>query len=200
MNVPNLPALLMAAVCCAALLACNQANQSEESRRPDSRAPGAEAAAGGSIARDRGAASQTDSLHYQLAALEGRHVGRAMVTFRNQTADTAYFIHCNDATGVELQREVDGAWVRVWSPPQNGCHSPPIVVAPGNTLRRRVILFDGYQPEGADSVLPPPEKPATYRLVWTQLVHDYRRNASSERPLPLEQRVSNRFLMSRAPR
>ena len=128
-----------------------------------------------------------------------------MVTFRNTTSDTAYFIHCNGATGVQLQREVNGAWVDVWTSMQNGCHSAPIVVNPGDSLRRAVHFLDGYDPQPGDSTSPT-KAPGTYRLLWTALVHDYPRQSPYNRDpgvdpsLPLEQRVTNRFRLTGAPR
>ncbi len=168
-------------------------------------APNAQPAGSTPFARDTTALSQTDSLRYHLTRRGERYEGTAMVTFRNTTPDTAYFIHCNDATGVQLQRDVSGTWVSVWTSMHDACHSAPIVVAPGDTLRRAVPFLDGYQPEPGDSASPTRE-PGTYRLVWVELVRDYNRELPYSRDvavdpsLPLAQRVTNRFLLTGAPR
>jgi hypothetical protein len=181
---------ITAAGCIALLLACEGTGARDTSDvSGDAREP----------RRDTTALFQTDSLAYRLTYRDGRYEGTAMVTFRNRTADTVFFIHCNGATGTALQREVNGDWVDVWHSVQNGCFSAPITVAPGDSLRRSVFLFDGYQPDTAAAVSPGSGS-AVHRLVWTAAVKDFAPGVSYGTPLPLEQRASNPFLLTGAPR
>jgi len=175
----------VAALGCLLLLACNE----PRSDAPNGRAPDTPG-----IQRDPGPATQTDSLHYRLSLRDGQQVAEMMVTFRNPTADTVYFIHCNGATPVQLQVPLEEPWVSVWTSEQDACFSPPIAVPPSDSLRRRVLLFDGFKP--GDSQMPLPVVPATYRLVWAGLVRKSTSSAPVGDPLPLEQRTSNPFLLS----
>ena len=152
------------------------------------------------LARDTAAPFQTDSLAYHLTWRDDRYEGSASVLFRNQTADTAYFVNCNGATGFQLEREEAGKWVAVWAPPQNQCLSAPIVVPPGDSLRRTTILLDGYQPD-TPGARPLSADSSLHRLVWTAMVHHYaRRPPPFGAEVPLVQRVSNRFFLFTTPR
>lgn len=150
------------------------------------------------LARDTAALSQTDSLAYAITFRDGRYSGRALVRFHNRTADTAYFVNCNGATSVQLQRDVDGVWLDAWTSAQDACLSPPIVVPPGDTLERSVLFFDGYQPDTAAATTT--QGQGVYRLVWTALVHHYQPGAPVGAELSPPQRVSNRFVLTGAPR
>ena len=149
------------------------------------------------LTRDTSALSQTDSLAYAITLRDGRYTGRALVRFHNRTADTAYFVNCNGATSVQLQRDVGGVWVDAWTSAQDACLSPPIVVLPGDTLDRPVLFFDGYQP---DTAATPAAERGVYRLVWTALVHHYQSRTPVGVELPLPRRISNRFVLTGAPR
>ena len=172
-----------------ALLACSESSP---------RATDSVVASSPAIERDTAAASQTDSLAYRIVRrADGQYEARAEVIFRNRMADTAYFVNCNGATGVRLERLVSDTWVPSWSSEQDGCLSGPIVVAPGDSLRRSVLLFDGYHPISSDA---PAEAASTYRLVWTTVVHHYEPRAPLANEVPEAQRVSNRFFLVGAPR
>ncbi len=170
-----------------ALLACGQ---------PRDPGQGTDAVA---VTRDTAALSQTDSLEYRLVQRDGRYTGRALVTFHNRTADTAFFVNCNGATSVQLQRNVDGVWIDSWTSEQDACLSAPIIVPPGDSLQRPVVLFDGYQGDPIALPTSPGEGPAIFRLVWTAIVHEYDPRAPREVSLPLPRRVSTRVMLGGAP-
>ena len=173
-----------------ALLACSGG----ESKPATDSAPTSPA-----VERDTAAAFQTDSLAYHLTWRVDRYEGSASVLYRNHTPDTAYFVNCNGATGFQLEREEAGKWIAVWAPPQNQCLSAPIIVPPGDSLRRTTILLDGYQP-GSPGARPLNADSSLHRLVWTAMVHHYaKRPPPFGADVPVEQRVSNRFLLFTSP-
>jgi hypothetical protein len=168
----------------------------------DSRAPAGETKDFYAIGRDTTAATQTDSLFYRVTVRDSVfYDAPAMVTFRNTSADTAYFVNCNGAIATSIQRKIDDAWVDVWNSEQDQCLSAPIVVPPGDTLRRRVLLFDGFHPHPNDTLPPPPtDPPPAYRLMWRGLVHHYRAGVPFGTDPALALQISNPFLLAGAPR
>ena len=184
---------------CAAVLACTDSGSRAPAQRGgDSSAISRHSA---SLRRDTTAATQTDSLAYHITLRDDRfHDVPAMVTFRNTSADTAYFVNCNGATPTGLQRETSDGWVNAWTSVQDACLSAPIIVPPGDTLRRQVLLFDGFQPPPNDTTLPPPGGRAVYRLIWYGLVHHYNAGLPFGTEPSLALRTSNRFVLTGAPR
>ena len=153
------------------------------------------------LARDTAPATQTDSLAYQVRLRDSLfYDAPAMVTFRNSSADTVYFVNCNGATPTGLQRETSEGWVTAWSSIQNECLSAPIIVPPGDSLRRQVLLFDGFQPMPNDTTPAPPGGRGVYRLIWYGLVHHYKAGLPFGTEPPLALRTSNRFVITGAPR
>lgn len=122
---------------------------------------------------------------------------RIDVVFTNPLAEPAYFVNCNGATGVLLQRRADGAWHTVWSPVLPACLSAPIAVAPGGEYRTTVHVFGGYPGGNLFPRFEAPPAPGTYRLVWTDVVTSYHdRGQGFGDPLPLELRASNPFTLT----
>ncbi len=181
------------AVLCVAAVACTDSG---------SRAPAPNSSHRAALPRDTAPATQTDSLAYHVTMRDGLYVAPVAVTFRNISADTAYFVNCNGAVSTGLQRETAGGWVDAWTSVQDQCLSAPIIVPPSDTLRRRVLLFDGFDsttatpsPTGA-----PSDAPAVYRVIWHDLVHHYKAGLPFGTEPTMTLRTSNRFVLTGAPR
>lgn len=149
--------------------------------------------------RDTSALFQTDSLSYTLDAGNIGYTGAIGVQFTNRTADTTYFVNCNGATGVKLQKLVNGEWRDAYSPVRNDCLSPPITAPPGGTANLPIGVFSGYP--GSNSFPKfSVDIPGVYRAVWTAAVTSYQDRLPFGQPLPFEQRISNRFALRLSPR
>jgi hypothetical protein len=149
------------------------------------------------ITRDVGALFQTDSLSYTLRAGSVGFDGEIGVTFTNRTSGTAYIVNCNEATALSLEKRVAGQWKNVWSPPIPLCLSRPIIVAPSATYRTRIRIFGGYPGLNAYPKFSITDIAGEYRAVWAQVLSSYRTDSIPfGTPLPIDRRVSNRFLLT----
>jgi hypothetical protein len=138
---------------------------------------------------------RTDSVAYTLRARNNGHEARIGVTFTNRTSDTTYFVNCNGAVGVSLEKLVEGNWRNAWSPVMPACLSPPIAVAPGATRSMPIEVFGGFPGSNAYPQFVVAEIPGIYRAVWNSAVTDYQSELPFGAPLPLAQRISNRFTL-----
>lgn len=141
---------------------------------------------------------RTDSVAYTLRERDNGYVARIGVTFTNSTSDTTYFVNCNGAVGVGLEKLVEGNWRNAWSPVLPACLSPPIAVAPGATRSMPIELFSGLPGSNAYPQFAVAEITGIYRAVWNSAVTRYQNQLPFGEPLPLAQRISNRFTL-RAP-
>ena len=148
------------------------------------------------ITRDVGALFQTDSLRYTLRADSGGFEGEIGVTFTNRTSGTAYIVNCKGATAVSLEKRIAGQWKSVWSPPIPLCLSAPITVASGATYRTRVWIFGGHPGSNAYPQFSITDIAGEYRAVWGLVLSSYQTDSLPfGTPLPIDRRVSNRFML-----
>jgi hypothetical protein len=153
------------------------------------------------ITRDENAQFQTDSLAYTLGTASIGYVGVIGVTFVNRTGATVYFVNCGGATGLSLEKRVDGQWVNVWSPVMLLCLSPPIIVAAGATYRTQISIFGGYPDGNTYPRFSVADIAGEYRAVWYSVLRTYQESSSSfGEQLPLDARISNRFSIAVQPR
>jgi hypothetical protein len=141
---------------------------------------------------------RTDSVAYTLRARDNGYAAVIGVKFTNRTSDTTYFTNCNGAVGVSLEKLTDGNWRNAWSPVMPACLSPPIAVAPGATRMMPIELFAGFPGGTAYPQFAVAEITGIYRAVWNSAVTRYQNQLPFGEPLPLAQRISNRFTL-RAP-
>src|SRR5688572_23848127 len=96
--------------------------------------------------RDRTAPIQLDSTHLLVREERG---WRADIPFtlRNVAADTIYILNCNGAFAVAVEKKAAEGWRPFWSPIINGCFSPPLTVAPGDSRSVPWIVW-GAAPGG----------------------------------------------------
>ena len=156
--------------------------------------------AGGALTRETAPLFQTDSLTYKLVAGSHGYEAEIEARFTNRTAGRVYFVNCNDATGLSLEKLINGAWVGVWSPALPMCLSQPITVPAGGTYDSRISVFGGYPGSNAWPQFSVTDLAGTYRLVWHHALRSYQDRLPFGVPLPLEQRASNRFTLQVQPR
>jgi hypothetical protein len=141
---------------------------------------------------------RTDSVAYTLRARDNGYEAVIGVSFTNRTSDTTYFVNCNGAVGVSLEKLMEGNWRNAWSPVLPACLSPPIVVAPGATRSLPIRVFGGFPGSNVHPQFAVAEISGVYRAVWNSAVTHYQSQLPFGEPLPLAQRISNRFTL-RAP-
>jgi hypothetical protein len=150
--------------------------------------------------RDANALFQTDSLMYTLRGNDVGYAGTISIRFTNRTGGTAYFVNCKGETMLRLEKLVGDAWITTWAPIIQSCLSQPITVASGGAYESKIAVFGGYPdnnfvPKFSGTI------PGIYRIVWTDALSSYQDTGGPfGTQLPFEQRVSNRFALTLAPR
>lgn len=148
------------------------------------------------LVRDTDAAFQTDRLRYTVASTPSGGINARMsYVFTNPTPGPVYFVNCKGNTPPLLQKRVDDHWVNVWAPTILDCLSPPIVVPPGEEYRNSVSILAAGPDNNLASKLTADSIPGIYRFVWHDVLSSYDGSYPFGEPLPLEQRISNRFYL-----
>jgi hypothetical protein len=142
------------------------------------------------------AAFQTDALEYTLLRNDAGYHMQIGVEYTNTTGATSYFVNCNGATALVLEKWVADEWVAVWWPILPECLSPPIEVRPGGRWPTVVHVFAGFPGTDYYPQFDTQDLPGVYRLRWTQLLResDGQRYPLGE-PLALAHTISNRFVV-----
>ena len=143
---------------------------------------------------------QTDSLEYTLAAGVRGYSGEIGVRFTNRTGQTVYFVNCNGATGVRLEKRIGAQWQSVWSPVLPACLSAPITVQPGATHGFRIHVFGGYPGSNTAPQFAVADIAGEYRAVWPDALRSYQDRLPFGEPRALAHRVSNTFVLRVEPR
>lgn len=150
------------------------------------------------VSRDPTALLQTDTLAYLLAEDEIGYRTRIPFTFRNETGGPVYLANCEGDVRPLLEMDRNGIWFPAWEPYRAECRSRPVVIAEGGTYGDTLALR-GARPDS--NVMPAfvfPDVEGVYRMVWFQAYATY--DTITGQPgelLPLEQRVSNAFVLAR---
>lgn len=150
------------------------------------------------VERDPAPLLQTDALTYTLARNELGYRARIPWTFRNETGAPVYLENCDGDVRPLLEMDRDGMWFPAWEPYRDACQSAPVVVPPGATYADTLALFGAPPGSNVMPVFVFPEIQGVYRMVWTQAYATF--DTLAGRPgelLPLEQRVSNAFVLVR---
>jgi hypothetical protein len=151
---------------------------------------------GPSLPRDTEALFQTDSLAYTLSAEQLWWEGRVTYAFTNNTGKPVSFVNCNGQTRLVFQKLEGAAWRDIWGPATFECLSAPITVAPGETQVSSVRVLVEYPGGPGDPGTSASDLTGTFRIVWESAVHDYATGTTNfGTVLPIEQRISNRFLL-----
>lgn len=154
----------------------------------------------GPLTRDLAAFLQTDTLEYWLTWSpwrEGRiYQGDIPFVYTNARADTVWVPNCHQTLQMILQRQGLGGWRTIWGSITPACLSAPIVILPGESWSDTLHIHGGTEGSNVGPPFPSGDLEGIYRLVWLPLVSAYDPSAPGSGPLlPLEERVSNRFLV-----
>lgn len=151
-----------------------------------------------SVERDPTPLLQTDTLAYALVEDDAGFRTRIPYTYRNETGGAVYLANCDGDVRPLLEMDRNGIWFPAWEPFRTECLSPAVVIGPGETYVGTLHLR-GAPP--ASNLLPVfvfPEIQGVYRMVWFQAYAAYdSATLQVSDPLPLEQRVSNPFVLVR---
>lgn len=151
--------------------------------------------------RDAAAAFQTDQLSYTLSSTRSGLEGKITFVFTNPTSAPVYIVNCRGATSLRLEKQSGDTWVPAWSPVIPLCLSAPVVVQPGQQYSGVVHVSAGHPSNNLYPKFVLDPVPGVYRIVWADVLRTYDDQAYPfGEPLPLEQRVSNRFQLHVAPR
>lgn len=150
------------------------------------------------LQRDVEAPLQTSDLRYELRRDELGYRTTIPWTFLNATGDTVWVPNCNGDVRPLLQVDRNGAWFDAWTPFSETCAGEPLVVAPGASIADTLHVFGA--PAGSNLVpaFAFEDVEGVYRLLWHRAVSSW--NGGPVDPssaLPLNQRISNRFLLER---
>lgn len=116
--------------------------------------------------------------------------------YENRSGGPVYLVNCAGSFDHHLERRTDEGWKRAWTPILKACLSAPIVVTAGATFQDTIRVYAAAFGSRAGPQFDVADPSGTYRIVWTGAVSSYDRNAwPFGPPLPLEQRVSNRFTL-----
>jgi hypothetical protein len=147
------------------------------------------------------AAFQTDHLSYTLSSTRSGLEGKIAFVFTNPTSTPVYIVNCRGATSLRLEKQSGDTWVPAWSPVISLCLSAPIVVQPGQQYSGVVHISAGHPSSNLYPKFVVDPVPGVYRIVWANVLRTYNDRAYPfGEPLPLEQRVSNRFQLHVASR
>jgi hypothetical protein len=120
------------------------------------------------------------------------------ITLRNTAEQPLYIVNCNGALAPSLQKLVDGRWEVWWSGVSQLCLSQPIVIAPGDSLTRKMNIWGAMPGRNAAPAWASADVAGTYRLRLHNLVYNY--TDQGQRfgdPVPAAQQFSNEFVLRR---
>lgn len=142
------------------------------------------------VPRDLTPAIQTDSqlVHMRYRAPVFETIVPMHITMYNPRVDSSYIENCGGATGVVLEKQVTGQWIVAWSPTNDACSSPRIIIPPNGHYETPFAIFGAARSSNVAPKFAVDDIPGVYRLVWTQ-IYDSRTGAL----VPVEQRRSNAF-------
>lgn len=139
----------------------------------------------------------TTAASYALRHADGGIATEVGIRFENESDRTMYIVNCRGLLAPVLEKRVDGAWVRYWSPALPRCLSAPIVIEPGAAIDERIQVWGAMPGMNWAPVWASAHVAGTYRIVLHSIVYDYDgdRQGFGE-PVPLELRVSNEFTLT----
>lgn len=150
------------------------------------------------VPRDAEPLIQTSALRYVLTQDDLGYRTRLVYTFRNETGGPVYLPNCEGDVRPVLQVDRNGSWFDAWTPFRSTCESPAVVIGAGESRTDTLSLFAA--PAGSN-VVPTfvfPEVDGVYRLLWDRAVSRYEGGPlDPEALLPVAQRTSNRFVLTR---
>jgi hypothetical protein len=118
------------------------------------------------------------------------------IRFTNQSADTLYLVNCNGAITPEYQKLEGTTWKSHLQTMTNACLSTPIVIAPGATLARDLILGGALPGNNAGPAFATSDVAGRYRIVMRNVRWHY----DLDKPqlgdtVPMRYLLSNEFTL-----
>lgn len=142
-------------------------------------------------------AMRTARTDYSLHETMHGYESTIAYAFTNDFIDTVYVVNCNGDVSPALQRRTpSGEWEDWWIPPTLACLSPPLRIARGSSYSDSLRVVITPHDSAYFQHLRSSAMPDTFRLIWHQALVSYEDTHSSfGDQLPIEQRVSNPFVM-----
>lgn len=151
---------------------------------------------GGPLAptRDAEAPIQTDRLAYELERSGDRLETSIAYSFTNNGSTPVFIQNCNGATGIVLEKRIDGVWSTVWGNVIAACLSPAIALLPGESLSGELVVDACVGCEIPRFETPDIE--GIYRMVFTAVFDSQTGEGFAAGDLvPADRRRSNRFAL-----
>ena len=142
-------------------------------------------------------AMRTTQTEYALRESSYGYETTIAYTYTNSFVDTVYVVNCNGDVSPALQRQTTtGEWEDWWIPATNACLSPPVRVAHGERYSDSLRVIIASHDSATYRYVRSPSMPGTFRLIWHKALasYDYS-HMSFDDEMPIEQRVSNPFVM-----
>lgn len=144
--------------------------------------------------RDLGSPIQTEHLLYELDRVALGVETEIRYELTNRTDGPVFIVNCNGATGVLLEKRIDGRWVKAWGNVTPDCLSPPIVVASGETISRTLSVFGGDPGCECGPTFSAGDRDGIYRIVLPDVLESFDPDTYPfGAQIPKDERVSNRF-------
>ena len=149
-----------------------------------------------SLLQTDSAAILTGATAYELEAGSGGYAATIGFVFTNPRQAAVYVVNCGGVAPPDLEKLVNGEWVRAWSAVVPLCLSPPLVIGAGQEYQGELHLFAGYPGGNTYPKFETSQISGVYRLLWDNVLSSYNSRDYPFGPqLPLEQRVSNSFTL-----
>jgi hypothetical protein len=138
----------------------------------------------------------TDATAYQLSFNGHGFTTMIPYVFDNRTDASVHLHNCNGAFAQKLERLERGKWVVAWYPALPLCLSAPIVVDPGDTFATELRVWGARPNQNFGPAFDVADPSGTYRLVWDAAAWSRQNGSQPVEPMPLEYRISNRFVLT----
>jgi hypothetical protein len=154
---------------------------------------GEDSALGRTIVRDTSAPVQTDSLVYHLSGDTPWYGVGIPFRYRNDTGLTISVINCHRGLAIGLEKRVEDRWEKYFEPVLMMCLSAPMIIQSGAIFSDTARIYGAVPGHNSAPEFGSSDLDGEYRLVWSNLVHDYDHQSVTGKPVgPLR---SNPFLL-----
>jgi hypothetical protein len=117
------------------------------------------------------------------------------IVYTNRSDRPVAFENCRGATTIALAVQDERAWREVLVPPMEGCCASQIVVQSGATWQTALNLSTRSEDTTTQTQSLRTPGSATYRITWIDAFYDHEKTSMPRGTIPLEERVSNPFLI-----
>jgi len=146
------------------------------------------------VSRDLSAPMQTDTLLYTIRLNGSLYETTTPIryVYTNPTSATLYVeATCGGYAPPSLEKFEGGTWVFAWGAAVGACKGPSITIAAGQSHNDSLSVGGGAPSSNVFPKFLVKDIPGIYRLVWDGVAA-----TPGGAEIPLEQRVSNRFVLA----